>query len=151
MLNDSQFERLAAYEKYMKTAIESSYPRSPGPRGLREIHAVLREVNPQTPTLNTTCGTCILRLLKKAGRLYFDRKAADEKERAEAVAKTIEDSIPDKVKEAIAEPSAIQIAMDAEQAIKAVESAKQTTATAAKAVKSGTKSGTKSTKKTTKK
>ena len=41
MLNDSQFERLAAYEKYMKTAIESSYPRSPGPRGLREIHACL--------------------------------------------------------------------------------------------------------------
>ena len=90
MLNDSQFERLAAYEKYMKTAIDSSYPRSPGPRGLREIHAVLREVDPQTPTLNTTCGTCILRLLKKAGRLYFDRKAADEKERAEAVAATMD-------------------------------------------------------------
>lgn len=94
MLNDSQFERLAAYEKYMKTAIDSSYPRSPGPRGLREIHAVLREVDPQTPTLNTTCGTCILRLLKKAGRLYFDRKAADEKERAEAVAATMEAAAP---------------------------------------------------------
>ena len=94
MLNDSQFERLAAYEKYMKTAIDSSYPRSPGPRGLREIHAVLREVDPQTPTLNTTCGTCILRLLKKAGRLYFDRKAADEKDRAEAVAATLEASAP---------------------------------------------------------
>lgn len=151
MLNDSQFERLAAYEKYMKTAIDSSYPRSPGPRGLREIHAVLREVDPQTPTLNTTCGTCILRLLKKAGRLYFDRKAADEKDRAEAVAKTIEDSIPDKVQEAIAAPSSIQIAMDAEQAIKGVESARQTASTAAKAVKSGTKSGTKSTKKPAKK
>lgn len=103
MLNDSQFERLAAYEKYMKTAIDSSYPRSPGTRGLREIHAVLREVEPQTPTLNTTCGTCILRLLKKAGRLYFDRKAADEKERAEAIqatleaaAKTIEEAKPKK-------------------------------------------------------
>ena len=79
MLNDSQFERLAAYEKYMKTAIDSNYPRSPGPRALREIHAVLREVDPQTPTLNTTCGTCILRVLKKAGRLYFDRKASAPK------------------------------------------------------------------------
>lgn len=94
MLNDSQFERLAAYEKYMKTAIDSSYPRSPGPRGLREIHAVLREVDPQTPTLNTTCGTCILRLLKKAGRLYFDRKAADEKDRAEAIQATLEAAKP---------------------------------------------------------
>lgn len=147
MLNDSQFERLAAYEKYMKTAIESSYPRSPGPRGLREIHAVLREEDPLTPVLNTTCGTCILRVLKKAGRLYFDRKAADEKDRIEAVAKTIEDSIPDKVKEAIAEPSAIQIAMDAEQAINVVKSAKQTATAAAKAVKSGTKSTKKPAKK----
>lgn len=94
MLNDSQFERLAAYEKYMKTAIDSNYPRSPGPRALREIHAVLREVDPQTPTLNTTCGTCILRLLKKAGRLYFDRKAADERERAEAVAATLDAAAP---------------------------------------------------------
>lgn len=98
MLNDSQFDRLAAYEKYMKTAIDSSYPRSPGPRGLREIHAVLREVDSQTPTLNTTCGTCILRLLKKAGRLYFDRKeeriaAANA---AEAAAKTIEEAKPKK-------------------------------------------------------
>lgn len=84
MLNDSQFERLAAYEKFMKTAIDSNYPRSPGPRALREIHAVLREVDPLTPTLNTTCGTCILRLLKKAGRLYFDRKAANDKAAADA-------------------------------------------------------------------
>ena len=130
MLNDSQFERLAAYEKYMKTAIDSSYPRSPGPRGLREIHAVLREVDPQTPTLNTTCGTCILRLLKKAGRLYFDRKAADEKDRAEAVAATL-----DAVSEAWREVA--------------------TTAKAAKPApapkKAAAKSGTKSTKKTTKK
>lgn len=124
MLNDSQFERLAAYEKYMKTAIDSSYPRSPGPRGLREIHAVLREVDPQTPTLNTTCGTCILRLLKKAGRLYFDRKAADERERAEAVAATLEAASPKPAPK---------------------PAPKKTPA------KSGTKSGTKSTKKTTKK
>lgn len=124
MLNDSQFERLAAYEKYMKTAIDSSYPRSPGPRGLREIHAVLREVDPQTPTLNTTCGTCILRLLKKAGRLYFDRKAADEKERAEAVAATLEAAAPKPAPK---------------------PAPKKTPA------KSGTKSGTKSTKKPAKK
>lgn len=124
MLNDSQFERLAAYEKYMKTAIDSSYPRSPGPRGLREIHAVLREVDPQTPTLNTTCGTCILRLLKKAGRLYFDRKAADERERAEAVAATLEAAAP--------KPAPKPAPKKAP-------------------AKSGTKSGTKSTKKTTKK
>ena len=90
MLTDNQLARLTAYEQYFATALRSNYPRSPGPRALREIHAVLREVDPTTPVLNTTCGTCILRVLKKAGRLYFDRKEADEKEQAEAVAATEE-------------------------------------------------------------
>ena len=137
MLNDSQFERLAAYEKYMKTAIDSSYPRSPGPRGLREIHAVLREVDPQTPTLNTTCGTCILRLLKKAGRLYFDRKAADERERAEAIQATLEAAKDVIMTDAgpISTPSGLPSASIAKTAAK----------------KAPAKSGTKSTKKTTKK
>ena len=94
MISDNQFERLRPFEAYFATALRSNYPRSPGPRGLREIHAVLREIDPATPVLNTTCGTCILRLLKKAGRLYFDRKAADEKERAEAVAATMEAAAP---------------------------------------------------------
>lgn len=141
MLNDSQFERLAAYEKYMKTAIDSNYPRSPGPRALREIHAVLREVDPQTPTLNTTCGTCILRVLKKAGRLYFDRKAADEKERAEAVSVTLEAAQDVIMTDAgpISTPSGLPSASIAKTAAKKA------------LAKSGTKSGTKSTKKTTKK
>ena len=90
MLNDQQYDRLAPYEPYFSTALRTSYPRSPGPRALREIHAVLRELDPLTPTLNTTCGTCILRVLKKAGRLYFDRKEAIATETAEAVAATKE-------------------------------------------------------------
>ena len=94
MLNDNQLARLTAYEQYFATALRSNYPRSPGPRALREIHAVLREVDPTTPVLNTTCGTCILRVLKKAGRLYFDRKEADAKADAEAVKKTIEEAKP---------------------------------------------------------
>lgn len=90
MLNDQQFDRLAPYEPYFKTALNSSYPRSPGRRALTEIHAVLRELDPLQPALNSTCGTCILRILKKAGRLYFDRKELDAKNDAEAVAATQE-------------------------------------------------------------
>lgn len=90
MLNDQQFDRLAPYEPYFKTALNSSYPRSPGRRALTEIHAVLRELDPLQPALNSTCGTCILRILKKAGRLYFDRKELDAKNDAEAVAATKE-------------------------------------------------------------
>lgn len=89
-LNDEQFERLAPYEPYFKTAIAASYPRSPGRRALEVIHKVLRELDPLQPALNSTCGTCILRILKKAGRLYFDRKEMDAKNDAEAVAATEE-------------------------------------------------------------
>ena len=90
MISDNQFERLRPFEAYFATALRSNYPRSPGPRGLREIHAVLREIDPATPVLNTTCGTCILRVLKKGGRFYFERKEALLEEEAQAVAATIE-------------------------------------------------------------
>ncbi len=98
-LTDEQFATLAPYEAHFTTALRSSYPRSPGRLALKTIHAVLRELEPTTPALNTTCGTCILRVLKKAGRLYFDRKEADAAEAslaaalaAEAVKKTIEEA-----------------------------------------------------------
>lgn len=142
MLNDSQFERLAAYEKYMKTAIDSSYPRSPGPRGLREIHAVLREVDPQTPTLNTTCGTCILRLLKKAGRLYFEKKDLNS-------IKVLENADPNDPLLKVIRQAEIDKANDAEAVAVTLEAAAPKPAPAPK--KAPAKSGTKSTKKTTKK
>lgn len=98
-LTDEQFATLAPYEAHFTTALRSSYPRSPGRAALKTIHAILRELEPTTPALNTTCGTCILRVLKKAGRLYFDRKEADAAEAslaaalaAEAVKKTIEEA-----------------------------------------------------------
>lgn len=77
-INKTQFEALEKYEQYFLTALRSNYPRSPGRRGLQEMHAILREIEPTTPALNTTCGTCILRVLKKVGTLYFDYKEAHQ-------------------------------------------------------------------------
>ena len=88
-LTDEQFATLAPYEAHFTTALRSSYPRSPGRAALKTIHTILREIEPTTPALNTTCGTCILRVLKKAGRLYFDRKEAILDEEAQAVAATL--------------------------------------------------------------
>ncbi|MCR5071196.1 MAG: hypothetical protein K6A62_04645 [Bacteroidales bacterium] len=105
MLNDNQYDRLAPYESYFSTVLRTSYPRSPGPRALREIHAVLKEVYPTTPVLNSTCGTCILRVLKKAGQLYFEKKAALELEQAEAVAATLETQEPENEPQQAAQPA----------------------------------------------
>ena len=79
-LTDEQFATLAPYEAHFTTALRSSYPRSPGRAALE----------PSTPALNTTCGTCILRVLKKAGQLYFEKKERDAAQDAEAVAATKE-------------------------------------------------------------
>lgn len=89
-LSDEQFATLAPYEAHFTTALRSSYPRSPGRAALKTIHAILRELEPSTPALNTTCGTCILRVLKKAGALYFEKKERDAAQDAEAVAATKE-------------------------------------------------------------
>ena len=89
-LTDEQFATLAPYEAHFTTALRSSYPRSPGRAALKTIHAVLRDVEPTTPALNTTCGTCILRVLKKAGTLYFEKKERDAAQDAIAVLATKE-------------------------------------------------------------
>ena len=89
-LADEQFATLAPYEAHFTTALRSSYPRSPGRLALKTIHAVLRDVEPTTPALNTTCGTCILRVLKKAGTLYFEKKERDAAQDALAVLATKE-------------------------------------------------------------
>lgn len=89
-LTDEQFATLAPYEAHFTTALRSSYPRSPGRLALKTIHAVLRELEPTTPALNTTCGTCILRVLKKAGTLYFEKKERDAAQDALAVLATKE-------------------------------------------------------------
>ena len=89
-LTDEQFATLAPYEAHFTTALRSSYPRSPGRLALKTIHAVLRELEPTTPALNTTCGTCIPRVLKKAGTLYFEKKERDAAQDALAVLATKE-------------------------------------------------------------
>ena len=89
-LTDEQFATLAPYEAHFTTALRSSYPRSPGRLALKTIHAILRELEPTTPALNTTCGTCILRVLKKAGTLYFEKKERDAAQDALAVLATKE-------------------------------------------------------------
>ena len=89
-LTDEQFATLAPYEAHFTTALRSSYPRSPGRLALKTIHSILREIEPATPALNTTCGTCILRVLKKAGALYFEKKERDAAQDALAVLATKE-------------------------------------------------------------
>lgn len=74
--NDKQFQTLAKYEAYFKTAVEAAWCRYPGRDALVEVHAVLKDATGDRRRLNTSCGTCSLNLMRDAGRLFFADKQA---------------------------------------------------------------------------
>ncbi|MBR1575868.1 MAG: hypothetical protein IJ654_05390 [Bacteroidales bacterium] len=78
--NEEQFQTLAKYEGYFKTAVEASWCRYPGRAALVTVHAILKDATGDRRRLNTSCGVCTLNLMRDAGRIYF----ADKQERIDA-------------------------------------------------------------------
>lgn len=76
--NDEQFAALAPYENYFLTATRSDYSRNPGPSALRFIGATWNAVRGKNERVNTSCGRCVLRLLKEAGAAWLADKAERE-------------------------------------------------------------------------
>lgn len=86
--NKEQFETLAAYEPYFKTATEANWCRYPGRPALEMMHAILRDAVNDRRRLNPGCMHCTLSLVKDTGRLWYqDRDArlaeANEKKAVE--------------------------------------------------------------------
>ena len=81
---DEQFAALAPFEDNFRTAIDGEWTRrvrTPDQLRIKEIYeAATRSRIP----FNQGCGTCLLNLLKRAGRLYFADNA--EKTHPEAPA-----------------------------------------------------------------
>lgn len=84
---DKQFETLAQYEPYLRTATRESWSRNPGRAALENLAAIWREyANYPAFRMSFNCSTCILNLLRDLGRPYF----ADKAEREEAAKKAEE-------------------------------------------------------------
>lgn len=79
-LTEEQFKTLSKYERYLQTAVRSNWARYPGITALQEIHSVYIQLTKDQTKLRTTCATCILRLLKDLGAIYFKDKEEKEKE-----------------------------------------------------------------------
>ena len=81
---DEQFAALAPFEDNFRTAIDGEWTRrvrTPDQLRIKEIYeAATRSRIP----FNQGCGTCLLNLLKRAGRLYFADKAERENSAAYA-------------------------------------------------------------------
>ena len=89
-LTDKQFQTLSQYETQFRTAVKARWARFPGGAALHQIHKIQREVTGRATSLNTSCSTCVLRLLTEMGNIYFAGKAERESQRKV-------DVIPDEV------------------------------------------------------
>ena len=74
-LTTEQLKALEPYEKHFTTAIRSKYAMYPGATGITKIHEIYSSVVANAPRLNTSCSTCIFRLLVDCGTIYFNDKA----------------------------------------------------------------------------
>lgn len=75
-----QLKALEPYEKHFETAIRSRYARYPGVNGVRIIHGIYAAAVKGVRSINTSCSSCIFRLLTEVGTLYFHDKEELEKQ-----------------------------------------------------------------------
>ena len=81
ILTAEQIKALEPYEQYFTTAILSKYARYPGSHGVHLIHQIYTAATKRAIRLNSSCSTCIFRLLVDCGTLYFKDKEELEKSR----------------------------------------------------------------------
>jgi hypothetical protein len=79
VLTKEQIEMLSPYEQHFTTAIRSRYARYPGQTGVHLIHKIYCEATGRVTQINSTCSSCVFRLLVDCGTLYFKDKEELEK------------------------------------------------------------------------
>lgn len=92
--NDEQFASLQLYEQQMQTALRSNYGHIDSAKA-RNVHEILKAAGITSPKMNYTCGWCVMRLLKLAGRYYFADKAERAKLAAAKDAAAVQDTLED--------------------------------------------------------
>lgn len=80
--SDKTFEALAPFERYFKTATEADWCPNPGRAALDAMAEALTEKDGRRTAVNHACGSCILRVVKRTGYLWFEDKAQREAQKA---------------------------------------------------------------------
>lgn len=88
---EEQFQALAPFEGYFRTATRSGYAGYVGFRNAERIDKIIHEAGLSTSNVRTnySCAACVLRILRIAGKAYFEDKeariaAANDAEAAQA-------------------------------------------------------------------
>lgn len=85
---DEQFAALAPFEDNFRTAIDGEWTRRVRTPDQLRIKDIYEAATKSRIPFNQGCGTCLLNLLKRAGRLYFaDKTERDAKAKFDAVYK----------------------------------------------------------------
>lgn len=79
-----QVKALEPFEQYFTTAINSRYARYPGANAVKTIHAIYTSATKENMVVNTSCSSCIFRLLVDCGHIYFKDKEEMKKTRKKA-------------------------------------------------------------------
>lgn len=90
---EEQFQALAPFEGYFRTASRSGYAGYVGFKNAERIDRIIREAGLSTSNVRTNyaCASCVLRILRVAGKAYFQDKeariaAANDKQAVQAAA-----------------------------------------------------------------
>lgn len=75
---EEQFQALAPFEGYFRTANRSGYAGYVGFRNAERIDKIIHEAGLSTSNVRTNyaCASCVLRILRTAGKAYFEDKEA---------------------------------------------------------------------------
>lgn len=73
---EEQFQTLAPFEGYFRTATRSGYAGYVGFRNAEKIDKIIREAGlfKSGARTNYACASCVLRILRVAGKAYFQDK-----------------------------------------------------------------------------
>lgn len=76
--SDKTFNRLAEYERYYDTAIHGDWCPNPGRAALAAMCDALDEHDKKRNLRNFSCASCLLRIVKRTGYLWYADKAERE-------------------------------------------------------------------------
>lgn len=90
---EEQFQALAPFEGYFRTATRSGYAGYVGFKNAERIDRIIHDAVLSTSNVRTNyaCASCVLRILRVAGKAYFQDKeeriaAANDKQAVQATA-----------------------------------------------------------------
>lgn len=75
---NEQMAKLSEWESNMRSAVRSGWARGIGSHATQEMASIYESATGRKHPVNVGCGPCILDLLQRVGRLYFEQKEAKE-------------------------------------------------------------------------